>query len=229
MSEMMLAALIWVVTHLGLSSPPLRPWLVKTIGSNGFLGVYSLVAFASLGYLIWVYSEVPHFDYLWEPNPALFWVAKVLMPLALIFMLGGFMVRNPTMVGMDIASMDQNELKNMATGVTRFTRHPFQWAVVMWGASHMIANGDTVSLIFFAAFVVVSFIGTFAMDMKKAASGGDAWTAYASVTSNFPGGAIIAGRNKIVLKELLWPAVVGLVAYVVLYYFHEAYTGALII
>lgn len=229
MNEILLAALIWLVTHLGMSSTPLRGVLVNTVGANAFLGLYSLVAFASLGYLIWVYTEVPRFDYLWLPNPDLFWVAKVAMPVALILMLGGFMVRNPTLVGVNIAEIDQEELKNMATGVTRITRHPFQWAVVLWGASHLIANGDLVSVIFFASFVTLSFVGTFAMDAKKAAAGGEHWQAYAAVTSNVPFAAILNGRNRLVLKELLLPTVVGLIAFALLYYFHEAYTGAVII
>jgi uncharacterized membrane protein len=75
MAELWFAAAIWLVTHLGISSTPLRGVLVNTIGQGAYLGLYSLVAAGSLGYLIWVYTSVPSFDYLWLPNPDLYWAA----------------------------------------------------------------------------------------------------------------------------------------------------------
>ena len=227
MWEVFVAAAIWVGTHLGLSSTSVRQLLVQRLGAQGFLVVYSLIAAASLAYLIWIYTDVHRFDYAWLPNPDVYWVAKVSMPIALILTLGGFMVRNPTMVGATLENPSQ--ARDMATGVTRITRHPFQWAVVIWGLSHIVANGDWVSIIFFASFVVLSAAGTVLMDIKKAATMGEAWQAYAGVTSNFPFAAIVAGRNRLVLRELLLPVLAGLVAYALLYYFHESFTGTVVI
>ncbi len=227
MNEISLAAFLWVATHFGLSSTPLRDVLVRAIGTNAYLGVYSLIAAASLGYLIWVYSDVPRFDYYWLPNPDLYWVAKLLMPVATILAVGGFMVKNPTMVGATLE--DEGAAGAMAQGVTRITRHPFQWAVVIWAASHIVANGDVVSIIFFASFVVLSGVGTVLMDIKKAASFGPAWTAYAKSTSNVPFAAIIRGDNKLALSELWLPALVGLLVYALLYYFHELISGGAVV
>ncbi len=226
MGEILLAGGLWVVTHLGLSSAIVRPRLVGFLGEKGFLGVYSLVAAAALGYLIWVYSVVERLDYLWLPNPDLFWVAKILMPVAFILMVGGFMVKNPTMVG---ASLAEDEASSLAQGVTRITRHPFQWAVVLWAIAHLVANGDLVSWVFFISIALVSFIGSLHMDSKKAASFGAAWQNYAAVTSNVPLLAILQGRNRLDLKELLLPTLVGLGVYVLVYYFHDALTGTVII
>jgi uncharacterized membrane protein len=226
MSEVLVAGLLWLGTHLGISSTPLRGVLVSAIGQRGYLALYSLLAFASLGYLIWVYTEVPRFDYLWLPDPALYWPAKLALPVALVLMVGGFMVRNPTMVGVTVSEAQAREL---ATGVTRITRHPFQWAVVLWAVTHMMANGDWVSLIFFGSFAVLSFAGTFLMDAKKNRLADPGWLAYASVTSNVPCAAIVSGRNTLVVRELWLPTVVGLILYALLYYFHEAFTGAVIV
>ena len=92
-----------------------------------------------------------------------------------------------------------------------------------------MANGDTVSVTFFSSFLVLSLLGSFLMDKKKAAAMGEGWAAYAQVTSNVPFAAIFSGRNKLELKELALPAVVGLLAHVAASYFHESYTGAVII
>ncbi len=227
MYEMMFAALLWVGTHLGISSTPLRKVLTRSLGEGLYLGLYSLIALGTLVYLVWVYTTVPRFDYLWLPNPDLYWTAKIFMPVAFVLLVGGFLVKNPTNVGMQID--DPQQAVDMAKGVTRITRHPLQWAIIFWAVSHMVANGDHVSLIFFGSFLVLSLFGSVLMDQKKAANMGANWSAYASVTSNVPFGAILSGRNKLVVKELVLPILIGLVVHVLAYYFHELYTGAIVI
>ena len=227
MSEVLVAALIWVVSHLALATDPIRKNIVSAIGPGPFLGLYSVIALVSLVYLIWIYADVPRFDYLWLPNPDLYWVSKITMPIAFIFLVGGFMVKNPTNVGVSLD--DVEDAGELATGVTRITRHPFQWAVVIWGVGHIAANGDWVSIIFFTSFVIISGMGTWLMDRKKAVSLGAGWTQYAQVTSNIPFAAIIRGNNRLAVGELGMPTLVGLVAYLVTYYFHETITGSIII
>ena len=229
MIEIWYAGVIWVVTHLCISSTPLRQKIVAVIGEGGYLALYSILAVASLGYLIWVYGDVPRFDYLWLPNPDLYWVAKYSMPVALIFLVGGFMVKNPTNVGASIADDELADPINLARGVTRITRHPFQWSVVIWAAGHIVANGDLVSIIFFTSIGLVSLVGTVLIDIKKARTLDDAWKAYAAVTSNVPFVAVLTGRNRIMLRELALPVVVGLVLYALTYYFHETISGSVII
>ncbi|MFT5696059.1 MAG: putative membrane protein [Myxococcota bacterium] len=51
MSPTLTLALLWLAfaaTHVAMSSLKLRPQLVKLLTPGGFLGVYSLVAFAPL-------------------------------------------------------------------------------------------------------------------------------------------------------------------------------------
>ena len=226
MTEMMVAALIWVITHLGISSTPLRKTLVGALGEKGYLGLYSLVALAAFAYLIWTYTSVPRFDYLWMPNPDLYWVAKITMPVAFVLLVGGFMVKNPTNVGMSIDSSEQ--AVEMAKGVTRITRHPLQWAIILWAIGHIVANGDYVSVIFFGSFLALSLLGSFLMDKKKADTMGEGWAAYAKVTSNIPFAAILSGRTRMELKELGLPVAAGLLVHVAASYFHESYTGTVI-
>ena len=79
MEHVILAAGIWVMSHLGLSSTRLRPLLVSRLGEQGFLGIYSLVALASIGYLIWAYMYAQRFEYFWLPNIELNWIPKLTM------------------------------------------------------------------------------------------------------------------------------------------------------
>jgi len=112
-----------------------------------------------------------------------------------------------------------------ATGVNRITRHPFQWAVILWAASHLAANGDTVSVVFFVTFVLLSGIGSISLDAKKQAALGEAFTPFTALTSNLPFGAILAGRNKLVLGELMLPLLAGIALYLAFYFGHEWLSG----
>ena len=221
------AAAFWVGSHLLVSSTGLRGLLVRLVGEKVYLALYSVLAAFALVNLIMVYNGSPRFDYLWMPDPDLYWVTKICMPLAFILLVGGFMVRNPTNVGMSID--DPEDASRMATGVTRITRHPLQWAVILWATSHMVANGDLVSLAFFGSFLLLSLLGSFLMDAKKAATMGAGWQAYAAVTSNVPFVAVLSGRTGFPLKEFIAPVIAGLVVHGLVYYFHEAITGAVII
>lgn len=225
MGALLIAALVLLVTHLGISGTALRGQLVSRIGEQAYLGVYSVITLASMGYFIWLYSELPRLDYLWFPDPVLYWVPKILMVIACVLMVGGFMVKNPTSVGQEGALESPESVTAAATGVNRITRHPFQWSVILWGASHLVANGDTVSVVFFTAFVLLSGIGSLSLDAKKQATLGDAFTPFAALTSNLPFGAILAGRNKLVLGELVLPLLVGVALYLAFYFGHEWLSG----
>jgi uncharacterized membrane protein len=223
-----LAAILFVGTHLGISSSGLRVRLVGVLGERGYLLFYSLVAFGTLSYLIWLYNELPRYDYFWMPLPELYMVAKALMPIALILALGGFLVKNPTLVGAD-RLLDRDGAGDLAKGVTRITRHPFQWGVLIWSIAHVVANGDTISVVFFSAFGILAAAGTVAMDRKKARMFGDAWRPYAEVTSNVPFAAILSGRNTLVAGELWLPVLVGLAGYAALAWGHQWVSGVRIL
>jgi uncharacterized membrane protein len=224
MSLMLLASVLFLGTHLGISSTPLRSRLVVMLGERGYLGAYSLVAALTLVYLIWIYGALPRYEYFWLPSPGLYLVPKIVMPVAAILLVGGFMVRNPTTVGME-GSLRGADPDTLTRGLTRITRHPFQWAVVLWAAAHLVANGDRVSVVFFGTFLVLGLAGGLVIDRKKAASLGPDWQPFARVTSNVPFAAIVAGRNRLVAKELIAPVLAGLAAYVALYVAHPWIAG----
>ncbi|MEJ2131967.1 MAG: NnrU family protein, partial [Gammaproteobacteria bacterium] len=60
----LIAALVFLVTHLGVSSTGLRGALVGMLGERGYAGVYSIVAAASLGFLIYAYLGASHAQFL---------------------------------------------------------------------------------------------------------------------------------------------------------------------
>jgi uncharacterized membrane protein len=221
MGALILAGVLFVATHLGISSTGLRGWLVSRVGQGAYLGVYSLIAAVTLGFLIFTYNGAPPGELLWAPSLALRWTALLVMPVAMILMLGGFFAPNPTGVGMEgkIATVGDG------VGMTRITRHPLQWSFVLWAIVHLLANGDQRSLVLFAAIGTVSLFGTMLMDRKKAATLGEDWARYAAATSNLPFAAIATGRNRLVASELVVPVLVGLVGYGLALWGHEWLSG----
>lgn len=220
MTILIAGALALLVTHLGVSSTPLRGVLIKTVGEGAYLGIYSLLAAVTLGLLIYGYASVPHYDFLWVPGRAAVGLAKLLMPVALILVMSGLLSKNPTSVGMDSAV--QGEL----AGIFRIVRHPLQWGILLWAISHIIANGDVASLIFFGAFAVLSSLGMVAMDAKRRHRPEPEWQQFYATTSYFPFVALVAGRTKLRIADINWIAVaVGLILYVLLYLFHGQVAG----
>ncbi len=199
MEIFLLAALLLLLTHLGISGTSVRGRLVALVGAQAYLGLYSLITIVSLGWFIWLYTELPRLDYLWFPDPLLYWFPKILMVFACVLLVGGFMVRNPTSVGQESALATPESIEAAASGVNRITRHPFQWSVILWALSHLVANGDTVSVVFFVTFTLLSGIGSLSLDAKKRATLGTDFDAFTAVTSNLPFGAILSGRNRLVL------------------------------
>ena len=219
-AHLAVATAVFLAAHFA-SSTPLRATLADAIGERGYLGVYSLVAFAALGWMIWAYARAP-LEPLWQV-PGLRSLPAVVMPFALILIACAYSTRNPTAIGQGGA------LKNSepARGIIRVTRHPLMWGVILWGAVHVLVRGDLASLVFFGGFVVLAGLGTVLIDARKARSVGADWQRFVAVTSNVPFGAIAGGRNRFVFGEIGWKRIgAGLAACVLLMLVHPYLFGA---
>ena len=217
MDQLLLACAVLLVTHF-VPSTPLRGVLVRAMGQWPYTGLYSLVAFACIGWMVWAYGRAPV-----EPLfPGLRLAPAILMPFAFILLAGGLFARNPTIVGADklLKSPDP------ARGMIRVTRHPIMYGLLLWGLAHLLARGDLKSAVFFGTFVLLAGLGTLLMDRRKATTLGDDWQRFAAVTSNLPFIAIAQGRNRFDAKEIGWrnPAI-GLALYALFFWFHPILFG----
>ena len=222
MTHLVLAAAAFLATHY-IASTPLRAALVARLG-KAYLALYSLFAFVTLGWMIWAFYHAPFIN---------LWYAVVLrpvplfvMPFALVFIVCALATPNPTLVG------QEKLLKSAAPahGILRITRHPLMWGFMLWGASHIVARGDVVALIFFGTFVVLALSGSWLIDRRKAATLGDNWKRFAAATSNIPFAAIAAGRNQFRLAEIgWWKILLGLAIYTALLMLHHRLFGAHVI
>jgi uncharacterized membrane protein len=218
MLQLVLATAAFLATHF-VSSTPLRAALVGTVGERGYLGLYSLAAFATIFWMVFAYNRAP-LEPLW---PGLRHVPAAVMPFAFIFVVGGVLSKNPTAVGQSrLLAQD-----DPAHGILRVTRHPVMWGILLWAGAHLLARGDLKSTIFFGGFLLLAALGTRAIDARKAREGGEAWQRFASRTSNIPFMAIAQGRNQLRIGEIgLVKIVFGLIAYGGIMHAHPWLFGA---
>ena len=208
-ASLVIATAAFLATHF-VTSTPLRPRLVAALGERSYRGVYSLVAFATLAWMIWAYANTPR-EVLWTGSRS---VPYVLMPLAFILLACGFR-GNPTLVGADRLLKSDDP----ARGMIRITRHPIMWALMLWAGSHIVARGDTKSVVFFGGFLVLAGLGTILMDARKKSN--PDWARFSAVTSNIPFVAIAQGRNRVVWREIGGlPPAIGLLLFVGVLVFH---------
>jgi len=212
MEMLLLACAVFLATHF-VPSTPLRAPLVRVLGQWGYTGVYSAVAFAGIGWMVWAYNHAPA-EPIW---PGLRELPAIVMPLSFVLLACGLFARNPTIVGMD------GLLKNdePARGVIRVTRHPIMWAFMLWAAAHIFARGELKSLVFFGTFLVLGALGSILMDRRKEQALGADWQRFAKATSYFPFLAIAQGRNRLDVKEIGWrnPAI-GIALYALFFWLH---------
>jgi len=220
--SLVIAGIAFCGSHVLLSSTGLRGSLRDQLGERGFLAVYSLTALVTFAWFLRAYAHAPTIV-LW---PRQMWTALVpivVMPLATILLVAGYTTPNPTAVGMERAARADDP----APGLLRVTRHPVMWAIGLWAVSHMIANGDLRSLLFFGAFAALSLGGTLLIDRKKRLALGSNWSRLAEVTSNLPFAALVTGRTRLRWRDIsLLRVIAGLLLYAVLYNAHTIIAGA---
>ena len=218
MTSLVAATAAFLLTHF-VSSTPLRERLVAALGEWPYRGLYSVVAFVTLGWMIWAYAAAPR-EPLWSGVRE---APLLLMPLAFVLIACGYW-RNPTMVGADRLLKSEDP----ARGIIRITRHPIMWGIMLWSAAHVLARGDLRAGVFFGGFFVLAALGTLLMDARKRSDPrlDSDWSRFAAVTSHVPFVAIAQGRNRIVWREIGWlrPAI-GIALFVAALLLHPWLSG----
>lgn len=220
MTRLLLSAAAFLITHY-ISSTPLRARLVRLLGTNGYVLLYSAIAFATLGAMVWAYYRAPYLG-LWH-IPALRYAPLVVVPFALVLVVCGALMRNPTAVGSEKLLRGGDAVR----GVLRITRHPVMWGITLWAGSHILARGDAAAAVFFGSLLVLALYGTILIDRRKRAALGAEWTRFAEATSNVPFVAIVAGRNRFSAAEIGWARpLLALLLYGLILWFHAPLFGA---
>jgi uncharacterized membrane protein len=203
-ARLAIAAVAWFLLHAAVAGTGLRSVLIGRFGDKAYRGGFSLASLGSLWWLISEYRGAP-FRPLWSPPLPLYYLPLVVVPLAFVLSAGAFTVASPTALG------GEKHLSGAepARGVLRITRHPFLWSVVLWASAHLAVNVDAGSLLFFGSLGFTALRGAFDIDRKRRRTSPAEFARFETKTSNVPFGAVLTGRNRLVLRELWLPLVLG--------------------
>ncbi len=120
---------VWIIVHLVPAvSPALRLRLVDALGENGYRGLFALSVLAGLVCIVigWR-TTIPQSVYL---PPAWGRELSYLLMFFSVVLFGASHAR---------------------TNIKQVVRHPQLTAVLLWAIAHLLANGDTRSLVLFGA------------------------------------------------------------------------------
>ena len=219
-----MSAVFWIAfwwgmfagTHIVLSSLPVRTRLIARLGEKTFLGLYSLLAFATFVPLVGVYLGNRHVGGLVWNLAALLGIrqlAMLLAVLAIAMIVAGVLQPSPALVGMKQAGG--------ARGLTRITRHPLFMGFALWALSHLLLNGFVTDVLFFGGLLGFSLAGAAHQDARKRAIEQERLGQFLAESSFWPFGSVIAGRNRVIWRELPWVALaIGAGAAVGIYALH---------
>jgi len=177
------ASLAFLGTHFALSHP-LRAPLVGTLGEKGFAALYSVIALATFGWMIWAFRQVPPYGMnLWSGYDEVSWtLASVLTLVALVLFLGSLR-GNPAFPG---ASVHPQGTHDAPRGVFAVTRHPMMWGFALWALAHIAIAPTGRTLVLGLAIAFLALVGAHLQDRKKQALIGQGWAEWEARTHYWP-------------------------------------------
>ena len=221
MNNELIVLALWLLfggTHIFLSLTPIRARLVHAFGEPGFVAFYVCVAAATFAILVHFYAthRSGSGDVVATLGSFAIGLGTIGAILGLILMCFCIVeyVHSP------MAAFSEGVAE--PTGMTRITRHSFLFGNVLFFGAHAAMARTPLDFIFFSGFVVLALFGAYHQDQKLLKRKGDAYRAFVGKTSLVPFAAVIAGRQTIVWSEInRLPIVIGIIASVVLMYFHD--------
>lgn len=192
MNTFQLALAVFIVSHVVVAVPAVRRTLVARWSERGFLLAYSTMSVSLFTWLIASAMQAPT-TALWAPAPWNYWVAVILMPVALVLLGASVLAPNSLSIALVPGGLDPQR-----PGPVAITRHPILWGLGLWGFAHVPPNGDTVMLTLFGGLAFFAAVGTIIVERKKRRTlGEETWRALAAGTSVWPFVALLRGRARL--------------------------------
>ena len=179
MEPALAVALLWLVfggLHVGLATRRVRAALVARLGEVGFRALFSVLV------------------------TALRWALMAVIVLGLGLAMASLVTYPASPMALFTATV------RPPRGLERITRHPFFVGVALAALAHVPLATRLVGAVFQAGLASLAIAGAWHQDRKLAALRGRPYDDYVAQTSAVPFGAILAGRQRLVSRELPYGA-----------------------
>jgi len=191
MARFLAVLAVFLIAHVIPAMPAARRRLTTRLGAGGFIAAYSLLSLLLFAWLIREALLAPYVP-LWFAGDWGFWVALVLVPLALVLLCAGALAPNPLSIAFVTRDYDPG-----VPGAVAISRHPILWGLGLWGLAHLPANGHLVGVALFGSLGVFALLGMAVVEgRRRLALGEESWQSLAAGTSFLPFLAILAGRAR---------------------------------
>jgi len=195
-------AALWLVmlgTHIGLASRRPRAALVARLGEQGYLFLFSIVAGVCFTALVSFYAA-----HRFDGPPGLALGNDPLLRVALISaIILGVVLAAASLVDYPRSPMAIfGRPTSEPYGISRITRHSFFVAMALIGGAHVLLAPHLVGAVFAGGLAVLGLVGSWHQDRKLLRLRGEPYAAYVAATSTIPFAAILAGRQRLALREL---------------------------
>jgi uncharacterized membrane protein len=195
-------AALWLAmlgTHIGLASRHPRTALVARLGEQGYLFFFSIVAGVCFTALVGFYAA-----HRFEGPPGLALGSNPLLRVTLI----SVVVLGVVLAAASLVDYPRSPMAIFGRprvepyGIARITRHSFFVGLALIGGGHVLLAPHLVGAVFAGGFAVLGLVGSWHQDRKLLRLRGEPYAAYVAATSTIPFKAIMAGRQRLVLREL---------------------------
>lgn len=145
MTLLICGLLFFTVVHLSLGiAPGIKNSIINSMGEKTWRGIFSALAIGSILMIVFGWRSAP-VEYAYVPPYGLRHVTMSLMLIA--FILFG-------------AAMG-------VTNIQRIVRHPMMTAVLVWAIAHLLANGETRSILLFGSFLAWIILQMIFVNMRE--------------------------------------------------------------
>jgi uncharacterized membrane protein len=203
----------FAIAHSGLAA--LRPWAETKIGARLYRVIFALVSIPFATILI-IYFFNHRYDgwQLWQVQ-GIPWVTPLVWILSLI----SFLFLYPATFNLlEIAAVFKPQVRIYETGIMRITRHPQMVGQLIWCVAHTLWIGTTFTLVTSIGLMLHHLFAVWHGDYRLSQRYGAEFAAVKARTSIVPFAAVLDGRQQLQLSEFLRPAYLGVIAFVMLFW-----------
>ena len=194
-------------------------WMQR-LGVPVYMTLFSLISLGLLWWVIMAAGRAPMVT-LWYQSMAARWAVNIVVPLAGILTACAVAAPNPFSFEGRSTGFDPDH-----PGIAGFTRQPLLWALALWGAVHLWANGDLAHVILFSIFTLFAVMGMMLVERRKMREiGPEEWARLSARTSLFPGLALLQGRWHPSLRPPLLRLGMALIGWALLWGLHLPVIG----